>query len=296
MNAYYEKVTKLERVTKIIRNVIIYSLLTLWALMIIFPFYFMILSSFKSSAEYNAELVPKLYSIHPTINNYANVFSKIGIGAKEVSLWKVMLNTLIYAVLTTALMLVVVILAAFAFARLEFKGKNLLFTFFLSLMIIPNELVIITNYVTIVHLNWRNTFIGLIAPSIMSIFYIYFLRQTFMTVPDEIYNSAKIDGASDFKYMCRILVPIAKPTVISIIILKFIECWNAFAWPRLITTNADFFLVSNAIQEIASSGFGRANITAMMAAVVVVSLPLIILFVVFRKQIMAGVSRSGLKG
>ena len=296
MNNYYEKVTKMEKVSNIIRKTLIYTLLVIWAIMIIFPFYFMILTSIKSSSEYNSEVIPKLYSIHPTINNYANVFSKIGIGAKEVSLWKVMLNTLIYAVLTTCLMLVVVILAAFAFARLDFKGKNILFTFFLSLMIIPNELVIITNYVTIVHLDWRNTFIGLIAPSIMSIFYIYFLRQTFMTVPDEIYNSAKIDGASDFKYMLKVLVPIAKPTIVSIIILKFIECWNAFAWPRLITTDADYFLVSNAIQEIASSGFGRANITAMMAAVVVVSLPLIILFATFRKQIMAGVSRSGLKG
>ncbi len=296
MSNFYEKVTKTERVLNIIRKTIIYFFLALWAIMIIFPFYFMILTSFKTSSEYNAELVPKLYSIHPTFENYINVFGKIGIGAKEVSLWKVMLNTLIYAVLTTTLMLGVVILAAFAFARLDFKGKNLLFTFFLSLMIIPNELVIITNYITIVHLDWRNTFIGLIAPSVMSIFYIYFLRQTFMQVPDEIYNSAKIDGASDFKYMWKVLVPIAKPTIVSIIILKFIECWNAFAWPRLITTNPDYFLVSNAIQEIQSSGFGRANITAMMGAVVVVSLPLIILFVAFRKQIMAGVSRSGLKG
>lgn len=296
MSNMYDKVTKMERVSNIIRKVIIYFFLAVWAIMIIFPFYFMILTSLKSSSEYNAELVPKLYSIKPTFDNYINVFGKIGIGAKEVSLFKVMLNTLIYAVLTTTLMLGVVILAAFAFARLEFKGKNILFTFFLSLMIIPNELVIITNYITIVHLDWRNTFIGLIAPSIMSIFYIYFLRQTFMQVPDEIYNSAKIDGTSDFKYMWKVLVPIAKPTIVSIIILKFIECWNAFAWPRLITTKADYFLVSNAIQEIQSSGFGRANITAMMAAVVVVSLPLIILFVVFRKQIMAGVSRSGLKG
>ena len=296
MNNYYEKVTKMERISNIIRKTIIYSLLVIWAIMIIFPFYFMLLTSIKSSSEYNAELIPKFYSIKPTFNNYISVFGKIGIGAKEVSLWKVMLNTLIYAVLTTALMLIVIILAAFAFARLEFRGRDILFTFFLSLMIIPNELVIITNYVTIVHLDWRNTFIGLIAPSIMSIFYIYFLRQTFMTVPDEIYHAAKVDGTSDFKYMWKVLVPIAKPTIVSIVILKFIECWNAFAWPRLITTKADYFLVSNAIQEIQSSGYGRANITAMMAAVVIVSLPLIILFIAFRKQIMAGVSRSGLKG
>lgn len=296
MNSYYERVTKAEKISNIIRKTVIYTFLAIWAIMIIFPFYFMILTSFKSSSEYNAELVPKLFSIKPTFENYISVFGKIGIGAKEVSLWKVMLNTLIYAVMTTALMLVVVVLAAFAFARLEFKGKNLLFTFILSLMIIPNELVIITNYVTIVNLDWRNTFIGLIAPSIMSIFYVYFLRQTFMTVPDEIYHAAKVDGTSDFKYMWKVLVPIAKPTIVSIVILKFIECWNAFAWPRLITFDPDYFLVSNAIQEIQSSGFGRANITAMMAAVVVVSLPLIILYAAFRKQIMAGVSRSGLKG
>lgn len=296
MNSFYEKVTKMERVSNIIRKVIIYTLLAIWAIMIIFPFYFMILTSFKTYGEYIGEVVPKLYTIKPTFENYITVFGKIGIGAKEVSLLKVMLNTLVYAVLTTSLMLAVVILAAFAFARLEFKGRDILFTFFLSLMIIPNELVIITNYVTIVHLEWRNTFIGLIAPSIMSIFYIYFLRQTFRTVPDEIYHAAKVDGTSDFKYMWKVLVPIARPTIVSIVILKFIECWNAFAWPRLVTTNPDRFLVSNAIQEIQSSGFGRANITAMMAAVVVVSLPLIIIFVIFRKQIMAGVSRSGLKG
>ena len=296
MNTYYDKVTRMEKASNIIRKVIIYTLLAIWAIMIIFPFYFMILTSFKTSGEYNGEVVPKLYSIKPTFENYITVFGKIGIGAKEVSLWKVMLNTLVYAVSTTILMLAVVILAAFAFARLEFKGRDILFTFFLSLMIIPNELVIITNYVTIVHLEWRNTFIGLIAPSVMSIFYIYFLRQTFRTVPDEIYHAAKVDGTSDFKYMWKVLVPIARPTIVSIVILKFIECWNSFAWPRLVTTNPDRFLVSNAIQEIQASGFGRANITAMMAAVVIVSLPLIIIFVVFRKQIMAGVSRSGLKG
>lgn len=296
MNNSYDKISKKQATLNIVRKVIIYFLLSLWAIIVLFPFYYMILTSLKTTAEYNSELVPTLYSINPTFANYIALKNKILLSSKEVSLWYVMFNTLIFSVLTTLLMVIVVILAAFAFARLEFKGKNILFTLFLSLMIIPNELVIITNYYTIVNLNWRNTFIGLIAPSIMSIFYVYFLRQTFMQVPDEVYHAAKIDGTSDFKYMWKVLVPIAKPTIISIIILKFIECWNLYAWPRLITRDPDYYLVSQAIQEIKSEGFGLDNIPPMMAAVFVVSLPLLIIFMIFRKQIMAGVAKSGLKG
>ena len=207
-----------------------------------------------------------------------------------------MFNTVIFAILTTFLMLIVIIPAAFAFARLNFKVKDIVFTIFLSLMMVPSELVIITNYQTIVDLDWRNSFTGLIMPSIMSIFYIYLLKENFALVPDEIYYAAKIDGATDFGYMCKVLVPINLPTVITIIILKLIECWNSFVWPRLITTDAKYFLVSNGIQMLRESGSGRENIPLMMAAVVMVSLPLIILFVIFRKQIMTGVSKSGLKG
>ncbi len=289
MNESYEKITRAANIRRIVFKVIIYVFLTFCAVLVLFPFYWMILTSIKTTAEYNGELIPKFFTLHPTFENY--IFANT-----EVKLWRYMLNTTFFAIATTVIMLIVVILAAFAFARLEFKGKNLVFTLFLSLMIIPNELVIITNYATIVGLEWTNTYRGLILPSIMSIFYIYLLRQNFLQIPDELYYAAKVDGTSDFKYLWKVMIPLAKPTIISIIILKVIECWNSFVWPRLITDNENYFLVSNAIEEIKSTGFGRDNIPPMMAVVVLVSLPLLIIFIIFRKQIMTGVSKSGLKG
>lgn len=289
MTTDYEKISKASKIKKIVLKVITYIFLAICAFIVLFPFYWMILTSIKSFSDYNAEMVPKMFTLKPTLANYLTAFS-------EVELGRYMINTVIFALGTTILMVIIVILAAFAFARLEFKGKNLLFTIILSLMIIPNELVIITNYVTIVNLNLRNTYTGLIIPSVMSVFYIYLLRQTFMQIPDELYYAAKVDGTSDFKYLIRVMIPVARPTVVSIIILKIIECWNSFVWPRLITTNSKYFLVSNAIEEIKSNGFGRENIPAMMAAVVIVSIPLLAIFLIFRKQIMTGVSRSGLKG
>ena len=193
-------------------------------------------------------------------------------------------------------MVIVTILASFAFSRLQFKGKKLLFTLFLSLMMIPNELVIITNFVTITNLNLRNTFLGLILPSVTSVFYIYLLKENFEAIPDELYKAAKVDGTSDFRYLTKVMIPICKPTIITIIILKVIECWNSYVWPRLITDDENYFLISNAIQTIRESGFGRENIPAMMAAVVVMSIPLIVLFLIFHKKIMEGVSRGGTKG
>jgi len=213
-----------------------------------------------------------------------------------VPLAKYLLNTVIFAVITTAVMLIVTILAAFAFARLEFRGKNLAFTIFLSLMMIPTELVVITNFVTVTNMDLRNTFMGLILPSITSVFYIYLLKENFAGVPDELYYAAKVDGTSDMKYLLKVMVPICKPTIITVTILKVIECWNSYVWPRLITDDENFFLVSNGIQEIRENGFGRENVPAMMAAVVVISVPLIVLFIIFRKKIMAGVARGGTKG
>lgn len=207
-----------------------------------------------------------------------------------------LLNTVLFAGVTTALMMAVSVLAAFAFARLEFRGKNLLFTCFLALMMIPNELVMITNYVTVTDLGLRNSFPGLILPSVTSVFYIYLLKENFEQVPDELYRASKVDGTSDFRYLTRVLLPICRPTVVTILILKIIECWNSYIWPRLITDDKAYFLVSNGIQEIRENGFGRENIPAMMAAVVVISVPLIVLFLLFHRQIMEGVSRGGTKG
>ena len=272
-----------------IRSIMVYSLLTLWAFIVLFPFYWMVLTSVKSYGSYNAEHVPSFFTLSPTLENYKNAFTAVPLAGY-------LANTLIFALLTTGIMVIVITLAAYAFARLEFKGKNLLFTLFLSMMMIPAELVIITNFATITNLQMRNTFAGLVLPSVTSVFYLYLLKENFEQVPDELYRAAKVDGTSDFRYLTRVMLPICKPTLITIIILKVIECWNSYVWPRLITDNPAYYLVSNGIQEIRENGFGRENIPAMMAAVVVISLPLILLFLVFRKKIMAGVSRGGIKG
>ena len=271
------------------RKAVVYALLGLWALMVLFPFYWMVLTSVKSYSAYNGEYVPKLFTLAPTLQNYVDAFT-------QVPLADYFLNTLIFTLATTAVMLAVTVLAAFAFSRLDFPGKDLAFTGFLALMMIPAELVIITNFVTVTDLNLRNTFWGLILPSVTSVFYIYLLKENFAQIPDELYYAAKVDGCSDFRYLTRVMIPICRPTIVTITILKVIECWNSYVWPRLITDDEDYFLVSNGIQTIRESGFGRENIPAMMAAVVVISLPLIVLFLVFRNKIMEGVSRGGTKG
>ena len=274
---------------KRISRIVLYVLLTLWGIIVLFPFYWMVLTSLKSYGAYNAEYIPALYTLSPTLQNYADAFTQVPLG-------QYLLNTLVFTVITTALMIFVITLAAFAFARLEFRGKNVVFTLFLSLMMIPNELVVITNFTTITNLDLRNTFLGLILPSVTSVFYIYLLKENFEQVPNELYYAAKVDATSDLKYLFKVLIPICRPTIITIIILKVIECWNSYVWPRLITDNEKYYLVSNGIQEIRENGFGRENIPAMMAAVVVISVPLILLFLIFRKKIMAGVSRGGTKG
>ena len=266
-----------------------YFFLSVWALIVLFPFYWMLLTSVKSYGSYNAEHVPSFFTLSPTLQNYKDAFT-------TVPLLGYLINTVIFTLATTALMVAVSTLAAYAFARLCFKGKDLLFTLFLSLMMIPNELVVITNFVTITNLDLRNTFTGLILPSVTSIFYIYLLKENFEQVPDELYRAAKVDGTSDLKYLLKVMVPICRPTIVTITILKVIECWNSYVWPRLITDDPAYFLVSNGIQEIRENGFGRENIPAMMAAVVVISVPLIVLFLVFRRKIMEGVSRGGMKG
>ncbi len=285
----YEKLQKKAMQREKAGKVLIYFFLLLWALVVLFPFYWMVLTSIKSYGAYNGEHIPAFFTLSPTLENYKAAFT-------EVPLAGYLLNTLFFTVVTTALMVVVTTLAAFAFARLEFAGKNVVFTAFLSLMMIPAELVVITNFATITNLNLRNTFTGLILPSVTSVFYIYLLKENFEQVPDELYRAAKVDGTSDLKYLCKVLVPICRPTLVTITILKAIECWNSYVWPRLITDDQAHFLVSNGIQEIRENGFGRENIPAMMAAVVVISVPLVVLFLIFRNRIMEGVSRGGTKG
>lgn len=285
----YAKIEKQARIRSRVRSTAVHILLSLWAVIVLFPFYWMVLTSVKSYSAYNSEYIPKFFTLSPTLQNYVDAFTAVPLG-------RYFTNTLVFTLITTLLMLSVITLSAFAFARLEFKGKRLAFTLLLSLMMIPNELVIITNFVTITDLGLRNTFTGLILPSVTSVFYIYLLKENFAQIPDELYYAAKVDGTSDFKYLTKVMIPICSPTMITIVILKVIECWNSYVWPRLITDDENYFLVSNGIQAIRESGFGRENIPAMMAAVVVISVPLIALFLIFRNKIMDGVSRGGTKG
>ncbi len=270
-------------------RVLSYGVLIVWAIIVLFPFYWMLLTSVKQYGDYNAEQIPRLFTLHPTLENYKTAFT-------AVPLLKYILNTTIFMLATTAIMLVVTVPAAFAFARLEFKGKNLAFTLLLALMMIPSELVVITNFVTVTKWDLRNTFTGLILPSVASVFYIYLLKENFSQISDELYFAAKVDGTTDLKYLFKVMIPICMPTIVTISILKAIECWNSFVWPRLVTDDEAYYLVSNGIQAIREQGFGRENIPAMMAAAVIISLPLIAVFIVFRKKIMEGVARGGTKG
>lgn len=285
----YDKIENAAKMRKTVVGIFTYVLLIFWAMIVLFPFYWMILTSVKSYGAYNSEYIPRFFTLSPTLQNYRDAFTTVPLG-------KYLINTAFFTIVTTVVMLTVITLAAFAFARLDFKGKNITFVAFLSLMMIPNELVIITNFVTITNLEMRNTFPGLILPSIMSVFYIYLLKENFEQIPDSLYYAAKVDGTSDLKYLLKVMIPISRPTLITVTILKVIECWNSYVWPRLITDDESYYLVSNGIQEIRENGFGRENIPAMMAAVVVISVPLIILFLIFRKKVMEGVSRGGTKG
>jgi len=285
----YTSIERSALARKRVVKVITYFFLTLWAVLVLFPFYWMILTSIKSYSAYSSEYIPAFFTLSPTLENYVHAFT-------AVPLARYFVNTLIFTLVTTALMLIVTVLAAFAFSRLNFRGKDLAFTLFLALMMIPSELVVITNFVTITNWELRNSFAGLILPSVTSVFYIYLLKENFSQIPDELYYAAKVDGTSDMKYLLKVMVPICRPTIVTVTILKVIECWNSYVWPRLITDEEAYFLVSNGIQSIRENGFGRENIPAMMAAVVVISLPLIVLFLIFRNKIMAGVARGGTKG
>ena len=270
MQGDYTRIKSPRQGRKAVCKGFVYAFLIFWALVVLFPFYWMVLSSIKSYGDYNAEFIPEFIAKNPTLENYVSAFTAVPLG-------KYFLNTITFTLITTAIMLIVTVLAAYAFARLEFKGRNLAFTLFLALMMIPSELVVITNFVTVTNMDLRNSIPGLVLPSVASVFYIYLLKENFAQVPDELYYAAKVDGTSDLKYLWKVMLPICKPTVITIAILKVIECWNSYVWPRLITDDPNYFLVSNGIQEIRENGFGRENIPAMMAAVVVISVPLIVL-------------------
>ena len=281
-------VKKSQRVVKIIVTTFIYIFLVLIAISVLFPFYWMLNSSLKSLEEYKLT-VPTFFPKSLLFSNYVDAFTTANLGS-------LFINTLFVGLVSTALSLVITVLAAFAFARLEFKGKNFLFAALLATMMIPGELFTITNYQTVTNLGWLNTYTVLIVPMLVSVFYIYLLRQNFLQIPNELYLAAKVDGTSDLKYLWKVMIPLALPTLISITILKMMGSWNAYIWPRLVANDGVHSLITNGLRNSFTDTTGDVNYPVQMAAVALVSLPLFLVFIFLRKYIMKGVSRSGIKG
>ena len=283
-----QKVTVAQTITKIIVQFLLYAFLCTMALIIVFPFYWMIISSLKSVVEYRLP-IPTLFPNNLMWGNYIEAFTAANLG-------KLFMNTVYVGIVSTILSLVITVLSAFAFARLEFKGKNALFAALLATMMIPGELFTITNYVTVTKFGWLDSFTVLIVPFLVSVFYIYLLRQNFLQIPNELYLAAKVDGTSDLKYLWKVMIPLSLPNLISITILKMMGAWNSYVWPRLVTSSDDYRLITNGLRDAFTDMSGQSNIPVQMAAVTVVSIPLFLVFIFLRKYIMKGVSRSGIKG
>ena len=265
-----------------------YAFLMVMAIIVLFPFYWMIISSLKTEAEYRAS-IPTFWPKQLMYQNYGQAFRDGNLGL----LFK---NTLFVGVVSTILSLIITVLSAFAFARLEFKGKDMMFAALLATMMIPGELFTITNYITVNNLGWMNRFEALIIPFLVSVFYIYLLKQNFLQIPNELYLAAKVDGTSDLKYLWKVMIPLALPTLISITILKMMGAWNSYIWPKLVANKESMWLVTNGLRNAFTTAEGQANYPVQMAAVAIVSAPLFMVFLFLRKYIMAGVSRSGIKG
>ena len=276
------------RAVGIIAKAFCYAFLIFMALVVLFPFYWMINSSLKSLEEYR-QSVPTFWPQKVLWSNYAEAFTAASLG-------RLFFNTAYVGIISTILSLVITILSAFAFARLEFRGKNLLFSALLATMMIPGELFTITNYSTVTNLGWMNTYTVLIVPFLVSVFYIYLLRQNFLQIPNELYLAAKVDGTSDFKYLCKVMIPLSLPTLISITILKMMGAWNSYIWPRLVANDDAHRLITNGLRNAFTDTTGDVNYPVQMAAVALVSAPLFLVFIFLRKYIMKGVSRSGIKG
>ena len=286
-----QQVSTKQRVMKVLVQIGLYLFLTIMAVIVVFPFYWMLISSLKTLKEYELKN-PTFFPQEFNWVNYSNAFNKANMG-------RLFLNTLFVGVVSTLLSLVVTILAAFAFSRLNFKGRDTLFGFLLATMMIPGELFTITNYITVNRLDWMNTYTVLIVPFLVSVFYIYLLKQNFQQIPNELYLAAKVDGTSDFKYLCKVMIPLALPTIISITILNMMGSWNSYMWPKLVANDDLHKLITNGLREMDFSedgNQGRIDYPRQMAAVTIVSIPLFMVFVFLRKYIMKGVSRSGIKG
>ena len=283
-----QKVSVNQRIGKIIALVLVYAFLIFMAIAVLFPFYWMLNSSLKSLDEYR-QSVPTFWPKKVLFSNYATAFTKANLG-------RLFMNTLYVGLVSTILSLVITVLSAFAFARLEFKGKNVLFAALLATMMIPGELFTITNYITVSNFGWKNTYTVLIVPFLVSVFYIYLLRQNFLQIPNELYLAAKVDGTSDIKYLWKVMIPLSLTTLISITILKMMGAWNSYIWPLLVANDEAHQMITNGLRNAFTETTGDVNYPVQMAAVAIVSLPLFLVFVFLRKYIMKGVSRSGIKG
>ncbi len=284
-----QAVSTKQKVVKVSTQIALYAFLGIMALVMLFPFYWMLISSVKTVAEYELN-PPTFFPKELVFGNYAEAFTAANLGT-------LFLNTVYVGLISTVISLVITVLSAFAFARLEFKGKNTLFALLLATMMIPGELFTITNYATVNQLGWMNSFTALIVPFLVSVFYIYLLKQNFMQIPNELYLAAKVDGTSDLKYLWKVMIPLALPTLISITILKMMGSWNSYAWPNLVANDEAHRLVSNGLRNaFTDAASGKTNLPVQMAAVAIVSAPLFLVFVFLRKYIMKGVSRSGIKG
>ena len=284
------RVSATQKVMKVITQILLYTFLAIMALIVIFPFYWMIISSIKTMDEYR-RAIPTLIPEFFDFRNYVEVFM-----SEDLLLGRLFANTVFVGIVSTVLSLIITVLSAFAFARLEFKGKNAMFAALLATMMIPGELFTITNYQTVNTFGWMKTFTVLIVPFLVSVFYIYLLRQNFLQIPNELYLAAKVDGTSDFKYLWKVMIPLALPTIISITILKMMGAWNSYMWPRLVANDDEHRLITNGLRTAFTNAEGVTDIPVQMAAVAVVSLPLFLVFIFLRKYIMKGVSRSGIKG
>ena len=283
-----QKMSIKQRIVLFLVQFFLYLFLILMAVVVLFPFYWMIISSLKTLDEYRMS-VPTFFPRRIMFSNYLTAFTTANLG-------RLFLNTLYVGLVSTILSLIITILSAFAFARLEFRGKDCLFAALLATMMIPGELFTITNYSTVTQLGWINTYTVLIVPFLVSVFYIYLLRQNFMQIPNELYLAAKVDGTSDFKYLCKVMIPLSLPTLISITILKMMGSWNSYIWPRLVANDSAHRMITNGLRNAFTESTGDVNYPVQMAAVALVSFPLFLVFVFLRKYIMKGVSRSGIKG
>ena len=296
-NRSADSIRRREKVTRIVLTTILYIIITFLALLMVFPFYWMIITSLKN----NSEIISANQTFFPTIvmwSNYVYVFNHFNFVTY-------MVNTIVVAVFSTIGTLITTIFGAFAFARLNFKGREALFMVFLMTMMIPGEMMVISNYITVAAFGWigenatrLDAYLSMIVPFWVSVFYIYLLRQNFKQIPNELYLAAKVDGKSDWSFLWKVMVPLAAPTLISITILKFMGTWNSYVWPNLVANKDEFRLISNGLRgsSFVDAESGRVEYGYQTAATVLVTVPLVVLFIFFRKYIMRGVGRAGIKG